>query len=758
MTASPNADWGDDRLAAAFAARAARSPVAPASLGDGAIDRVRAIDQGIRPTRMLMALSVAAFAILLGGSTILLQLGRAPSIPVAQSAAPTPAPPRTTSPPISPVLEELGEAITVSEALAILDSGDAAREMIVAGYLSSVPIAYCPFDPGPKNPTRPTCPETFQGLMERPEGPGGTFPPGPALRPSFALVDAPSGPLGRPDSAAPVHVELVGHFHDRRSRHCPEPDRQACEQTFVVDRVASIDGVEQPVGTVSRTDSAPLDLEAGVDSLIRPHAPGAVVVSRQLLTLENALGVEPALLHDEVLPHIADQSRLAWLVTTVDLVDGVPRARTFMLLDGSNWFAEITPKGASMLDRIAAAPTSGPRPTIASPDPAAFASAPASVLGMPVLRVAEVTLRRGEQNQSIRDEFAIQAWYLAPRPGSGCAVQQGVEMLRPPCDEARHWLLDDPRQYGNTFGQLRIDPDFAPVVLNPLVPSDVPFTVGETWRGDTPTPQPVIVLGHFNDDRVDAYHGSAYFVVDAFAWTRDAGLASLDRVVRLTNAASDDVAEVTARIARLRESVPLATWASVVDGSEISFIDYEFGGTPREFVVGPPVWIVRQLVEDEADGRHRRAVVTAYTVDGSDRVWLTSCPDCAPELATSLDVSDPDGATELVRVFDLSDRIVDARVATGIQGANWHAVSGNDTCGTEVAQAGALNAVVIRWRGAMAAPRWDLTVFEWGDGSIYVHPSRPEAGCGSEDVIRRIVLEFDHPVDVRRFIGNSCCG
>jgi hypothetical protein len=429
-----------------------------------------------------------------------------------------------------------------------------------------------------------------------------------------------------------------------------------------------------------------------------------------------------------------------------------------MLLDGSSWFAELSSTGAGMLERVAANPTWSPGPVPPSPDPEAFAGAPDSILGMPVLRVAEVTPQGEERIGGTRDEFAIRAWYLAPRRGIDCAVQQGIEQLIPPCDDARHWLLDDPRQFGNSFGQLRSDPDHAPKVLNPLLPLDVPFEVDETWRGDVPLPQPVIVLGHFSDIRVEAYHGNAYFVIDALAWTRDRGLASNDRVVRLSEDATERPDDVVARVAAVGEREAIATWVSVVDGGQVSFVNHAFGWEPEEFSAGAAAWIVRQLVEDEADGRVRRAVVTAYTVDGSTRVWLTACPDCDVDLATSLDVVDPDENTRVVRVFDYGDRLSAVRPATGLGGLEWHPVAGNATCGTEVATAGAANLVVVRWRGERDAPAWDVTVLDRGEGWVYVHPTQPGEGCGTGSVVRRVVLEFDHPVDVRRFSGNSCCG
>ena len=82
------------------------------------------------------------------------------------------------------------------------------------------------------------------------------------------------------------------------------------------------------------------------------------MLSRQFLTIGGLLAQEPVLADDGFLPH-TDPSQPAWLVTTLDIEDDVPVARTFALVDGTNWFAEITATGAVALERRAPIPSGG---------------------------------------------------------------------------------------------------------------------------------------------------------------------------------------------------------------------------------------------------------------------------------------------------------------------------------------------------------------------------------------------------------------
>ena len=110
------------------------------------------------------------------------------------------------------------------------------------------------------NPTRVDCASLW--LMEQPEVLTRTTrtepvaitrqPTGPAFLPSFSLVDVmlPSGP--RDAASRPVPVTLLGHFDDRRAAFCGADERELCADTFVVDRIAAIDGADVSTTTLLR--------------------------------------------------------------------------------------------------------------------------------------------------------------------------------------------------------------------------------------------------------------------------------------------------------------------------------------------------------------------------------------------------------------------------------------------------------------------------------------------------------------------------
>jgi hypothetical protein len=749
-------DSGDDRLDGAFAARAETAPRTLTSLANEVQLRVAKVDRrGARAWPWLAAAAaVVALVFVVGGTALLNPWEPGASGPPATGSDSPP----SAAAPTSDLRAALGDPIGVEAALAIRNAERGNRELLVEGFLSPPAVVSCP-SPSESvvNPTRPKCPESMQWLMDQPERlTAGASPVGPAFQPSFALVQPPTFPPS--DDAAPLRIVVVGHFHDRRAALC-EGDRALCDATFLVDRVFSVDGVELPVATQRVAEGTPKESEPDVDALVAVAALDAIVVSRQLVTLERIYGIEPVLMEDPVVPHFADQTYLTWIVTTVDLAGEVPLARTFALIDGTSWFAEIGIEGAVMLERAAPGPSDGVQPVMPSGDPKAFDSAPTSVLGLTVYNVGEVADGRRRNENGTRDEFAVRGWYVAPPPGVQCSPPQAViHAVSPPCDEARHWLLDDPSQYGVEHGQLRSDPERLPSVLNPLLPVDVPFEVGDTWRGDKPIAQPVVVLGHFNDNRARSFHGSSYFVVDALVWT-DGEMQSIDRLTRLTTSATEDPAAVVARIEAASPNEALASWVTVVDVADFATLEpYTAEYTTDEFTSGTPVWIVRRLIADDDAGRPRFAVEVGITADHADRVWWTPCPDCELDLATSLDIRNPDASTEIVRVFDYDRTISVARAATALGQLAWHRASGNATCDLEVAHGAADNVVVVRWRGPKTAPIWHLEVREFDEGWIYVHPTRPNDGCGTGPAVRRIVLVFDHPVDLRRIAGNSCCG
>lgn len=760
-------EWDEERLKAAFRSRAELAPSTPADLPGAVLDQAR---RRRGPNLSLGWLAAAASVVILLGAVSVMREGHDPRLAAPGATGSDPG--GRGGAPTSAVASALGDPISVSTAIAIRDGtehGD--RELLVAGYLSPGQPLMCPLIPaGRDNPTHLVCPQSFQWLMERPEivmatGPDTVTsgpPNGPAIHPSFALVDPPAVPIPASGGVPPLPVVLVGHFHDRRAALCEAADAAACGQTFVVDRVAVVNDAQRVATTVRRLErfdeatkapvtETPRDLEADVDRLVLGAAPGAILQSRLLVTIDQVVGLEPALADDPVLSHWGDPTSLMWIETVVDVRGGVALPRTFALIDGSNWFAEITPDGAVMHERRAARGQTGSDPTGPSADPSAFDSAPTTVLGITVRDIATLERdRRTDVGDLGRDEMAIRAWYVAPRPGVECPPTSAVA-VSPPCDEARRWLLDGPDQLGTELGQLRADPDHWPPVLNPLVPPDVPFQVTDTWVGDEARPEPVIVLGHFEDHRVTTYAGNLWFVIDALAWTRGQGSLAIDSLVRLTPSATEDVASVLARVDAVTDTPAVATWTTVVDAATFATLDPHVAEDAPEFTTGGPVWIVRRLVPDVMDGRSRLAIQWGFTADEGSRVWLTSQPDAPADLATTIDLASPDPHTDVVEVFDYGVGVTAVQQAEDRR-FDWKLMN-DERVGVEIARGESERQVAIRWTAGACDRDWQLRLRPGvgGAGSTSFDLRTFDDYCPEKPAARSLVLVFDRPVDLDAF-------
>jgi hypothetical protein len=230
----------------------------------------------------------------------------------------------------------------------------------------------------------------------------------------------------------------------------------------------------------------------------------------------------------------------------------------------------------------------------------------------------------------------------------------------------------------------------------------------------------------------------------------------------LTETATEDVASVLRRVQELSPDQPVITWTTVVDAGAFATLDPD-GGVIREFQSGPAVWIVRRLIHDERDGRERLAIQSGWTADHGKRVWWTECPDCGPDLGTTIDIVNLDVNTPIVHVYDY-DRIITAVApATGLSGLDWHQPQGNATDGMDVAIGRNPSELVVRWTTPGCVPAWNVEVREFDQGSVYISAfvrgdfERDET-CGDPSVTRRIVLQLDHPIDIDKVQGPSCCG
>jgi hypothetical protein len=755
------AAWNDARLEAAFSDRAAATPPTPSGLEEEVAERIKAHARSTPWPLLAAAAAVMAGALVVVGADLFQgpQPSQTPPIAAASSEPPATVAPAPT--PDTRVRDALGDPISVREALGIERApADRDREMLVSGFLSQLPTIYCALQLGPRNPTRPRCPDDLRWFMDDPQPFGSEPPSGPTIHPSFALVTAPEVPWPDEGPAMPKPVVLAGHFQDRRAALCTEQQRADCEAVFVVDRVVSVDGVEQPIVTRVRTEGLPIEQSADVDALVGGAAPGSILASRQLLPLSTAFDAEPGLRTDDTLENWSPASQATWIETVIDLRAGMPVARTFILLDGTSWFAEVTSAGAELIERTVAPASPKPWPAMPTADPSAFAAAPTNVFGIPVRSLGAIQADRQATMDSLgRDELAVRAWVLGPAPGASCDESLvRVPPPAPPCDAKRTWLLDDPQQFGLYTGQLRVDPRidrWAPI-LNPIIPVDVPFDAGATWRDDRPVPVPVVVLGHFSDNRVGTYAGNLYFVIDALAWTPDGPATTVDSVVRLTSSATEDLASVLERIGQVSPNVAVASWVTVMDAADFAGFDRNFAQS-REFGTGTPVWIVRRLVRSETDGRERLAIEWAWTHDGGARVWLTETPDSPPDLATTLEIHDLDAHTASVRVVDYDEAITSVSPAPGLAGLRWKQPLGNATDAMQVAQGRSSRELVLRWSGSACATAWRVNVSIAADGHVYVSPTTM-MGCEGGIVVRTIAITFDRPIDIDKVEGPSCCG
>jgi hypothetical protein len=363
-------NWPDDRLADAFRARAAEVAT-PGDLATTTIERIR-LTPRIAPVRLrlghLGGLAAAAAVLVIVGVGL---LGPRATDPGGDTASATYGLP----------------VISVSEAIAIRDSGIDDRELAVEGFYASAGPVPCPAPPdfaSYQNPARPWCPMTLNWLMERreqivtttAETATGRYPDGPAFNPSLSLVDASE----LPDAPSAVaSVVLIGHFDDRRADFCPDDEHGSCSDTFVVDRINSIDGKTIETGTV-RDLSVPvndttLDLEparrqAAVDTLIQAIDPGLRIMSRRVTTAQRLGATEPVYLGRRLVGGFGSLvPDIAWLLVALPPVDSDGRsvARTFVIPDGApDPILEITRNG--VVPVAIAGPTTRPSETTINVD------------------------------------------------------------------------------------------------------------------------------------------------------------------------------------------------------------------------------------------------------------------------------------------------------------------------------------------------------------------------------------------------------
>jgi hypothetical protein len=485
-------DWPDDRLAAAFRARADAHPT-PSDLLVATMDRVRRVPR-VAPTRdrfVRLGGLVAAAAVL---AIVAVALVSGPTAGPIGSAGPT-----TLG---SGGLTTFGlPVLSVAEAIAIRDGTADDREIAVHGFVSGRLLASCPFDPRPPNPTDLRCPEGSTWLMSEPESVVTRTsnsvtmhgPAGPALNPGLALVDT-TGVVSDSDVANPVL--FIGHFDDRRADSCPVDIRPTCADTFIVDRIDR--GTMQTVTFNDQAAAGQTDSE--IDALINRVDPTLRILSRRVVAIDRLAAIEPVY---QQTPGGAPSyvSGAAWLVTALPPVDGDGRAvaRTFVIFDGTDSISEMTRNGP--VDVALGEPAS-PMPDSVEPFNVS------SILAAPITVSQAIDHRDSHLDGT---ELAVAGYWIDHSGWLRCAATLQRSPVELGCQW--RWLTElPPIDRSNTSGPDQ--PALAPIL-------DVGAFVDPAIADRVTTGVSAIALGHFDDpraaecdpNRVELCRGN--FIVDA---------------------------------------------------------------------------------------------------------------------------------------------------------------------------------------------------------------------------------------------------
>ena len=204
-----------------------------------------------------------------------------------QSVAPSP-----TEPPVGSEAAGL-PVVSVDAAIAIRDASADDHEIAVRAWFPAYAAASraCgrASDP-PVSPLQATCADELSWLMQDREqlitvtssGLSWRGPTGRAISPEFDDVDM-SWAFLDDDPAHVFELVVIGHFDDPGARRCPAADRAACADRFVVDRIDSIDGVEQPLSVVERMSGAKRSSPDDIRTAVQVRSPQRPILSMVVL-------------------------------------------------------------------------------------------------------------------------------------------------------------------------------------------------------------------------------------------------------------------------------------------------------------------------------------------------------------------------------------------------------------------------------------------------------------------------------------------
>jgi hypothetical protein len=640
----------------------------------------------------------------------------------------------------------LAHPITVGEALDHRDLALDDTELAIEGFAwtTNLTLDCAQSETGPRFFSGCAIPMTWLAPTDATTGPAGNLTPvGAGL--NLTVQPETIGGL----AAKPTKVIVLGHFDDHRAGLCPRGWLHPCDRQFVVDAIVSPEN-----GTIDRTQSPQPDPPARPQAT-RETALGwlglsatdpRLVVGYPVRTTE--LGdIEPAAVGAAPF-HGLDTVWIArWIQSGTD---GRPVLRTRIVGDPAD------PAGSPprAYDVTASGLNSAPLPGDPAPTPRSTADlppgAPTEVLGLPVIPLSEALARAptagvGDESDA---EIAIGAYYVRQPGPIDCPPLAGTPgPIALTCAARDGWLTEvaqtPPIGVGGQFSARPQQP-----ATQPAIRPEIPFDVPTGWFASRPEPLPVVVIGHFADRRSDAFDQFQRFVVDALVWR--AGAAT-DAVVVIGSRPPTETADaVRARVAdELGEAE--AAWLAAVPTEDLAAIDPPAASSADELTrPDAVVWIVRRLVHDAVG---RAVVRSAFTLDGSDRVW-TDDDLFGVELANSIEVAA--GSSDLGQVnVDIKDRddvLAGARRPgpAEIEAATWLDRTERDDHSIQVANVvGQPGSVLVRWMGGACDRTWRLWVrrADTDGATIQMIPLGSGVSCRLVGITRTIVLDFRTPID-----------
>ena len=727
-----SAHWDDDRLAAAFAARAASVPRTPPDLVPAIVARLAREPQARTRSRPLGFLAAAAALILVlgAGGLAVLTLSHQPH--VASSASPSAGP----SDPVAAAADRYGLVeMSVPEALAVRDQGFDGRELLVSGYLSNDPSTASSADTGlsgcvtPDGPSAFLTPRCVPRLMADPESiisrtlssVSVREPTGPAFFPLFALTGLPpTRAVPLVGDAVPSPITVIGHFYDRRQSDCDLKTPVNCSRTFVVDRIVRVDG------RAWLTEDASPETAELLDQIV----PGIQPLSVSTVAFIDLREIEPVFASSDRPP--ADLGDVVRIVTALDPVAVAGpnrRARTFLVGASRSVIIEMTRDGPVLRVPAGQAESSAPSPA---------ADMPGQIHGIDVISVSGAIAIGASPTELTDRELAVHGWYVSPPRLLSCPmIPADLGPIEQRCPDGFRWLMQEPERLTLTTDPTSERHPPSGPALNPLVRPVVPVAIPDAWLDD-PTPREVVVLGHFFDPRARSAVSARSFVVDALVWTA-AGLPALDTTVLRGVVPTETPDAVGARVDALLTPAE-ATWIAAIPGSDLPSIDPDVATVVPELRSAPVVWIAQRLVVDRRSGIPEAVVQWAYTADEGTRVWQrdTGCCRLAPERTVEL----AEAYRVSVSIVDDADQVERARADDSGIRRDWS----TPTVGweTQVARGDTDRELAVRWISGSCDQGWTMEISKGPQIDLRV----PSVGnCSGTRIQHGIVLTFDHPID-----------